>query len=165
MVGALLTGCRYGELCRLKVGDCDRDAGTIRVSESKAGKARHVPLTDEGQALFERMAAGRRGTAPVFVRPDGEPWGQSHQVRPIREASRRAGIDPPVSFHIIRHTYGSLLAMRGTPLDVIAAALGHSDTRMTSRHYAHLQPSYVAQTIRANLPSFGVRPGNVRRIG
>jgi integrase len=46
--------------------------------------------------------------------------------------------------------------MRGVSLQVIAEALGHADTRMTSRHYAHLVPSYVADTIRAKLPAFGV---------
>jgi hypothetical protein len=35
---------------------------------------------------------------------------------------------------------------------VIARQLGHSDTRMTERHYAHLVPNYVADTIRANFP-------------
>jgi integrase len=164
VLGALLTGCRYGELTRLKVAEYDPDAGTVLVSESKAGKSRHVPLTGEGRALFDRLTAGRRGEVQVFTRADGQPWAKSHQARPILEASRRAGIDPPVSFHILRHSYGSLLAMRGTPLDVIAAALGHADTRMTSRHYAHLLPSYVAQTIRANLPSFGSEPGNVARL-
>ena len=33
---------------------------------------------------------------------------------------------------------------------------------MTERHYAHLSPSYVADTIRANMPTLGiVEKGNV----
>ena len=40
--------------------------------------------------------------------------------------------------------------MSGVPMGVIAAQLGHADTRMTERHYAHLSPSYVADTIRAD---------------
>ena len=48
------------------------------------------------------------------------------------------------------------LAMRGVPMGVIAAQLGHADTRMTERHYAHLAPSYVAETVRANLPPLGI---------
>ena len=39
---------------------------------------------------------------------------------------------------------------------VIARQLGHADTRMTEKHYAHLAPSYVAQTIRANFPVLGL---------
>jgi integrase-like protein len=61
-----------------------------------------------------------------------------------------------VNFHILRHTHGSHLAMSGVPMGVIAAQLGHADTRMTEKHYAHLAPSYVAQTIRANFPRLGL---------
>ena len=41
-------------------------------------------------------------------------------------------------------------------MGVIAAQLGHADTRMTERHYAHLSPGYVADTIRAALPALGI---------
>ena len=57
---------------------------------------------------------------------------------------------------MLRHTHGSLLAMSGVPMGVVAAQLGHADTRMTEKHYAHLAPSYVAQTIRANFPTLGL---------
>jgi integrase len=50
----------------------------------------------------------------------------------------------------LRHTHASILAMQAVPMAVIARQLGHSDTRMTERHYAHLAPNYVADTIRAN---------------
>jgi hypothetical protein len=33
--------------------------------------------------------------------------------------------------------------MRGVPMGVIAEQLGHVDTRMTEKHYAHLAPSYA----------------------
>jgi integrase len=65
---------------------------------------------------------------------------------------------------VLRHTYGSMLAMRGVPLQVIAEALGHSDTRITHRHYAHLMPSYVADTIRSHLPNFGAEVDNVTAL-
>jgi hypothetical protein len=42
---------------------------------------------------------------------------------------------------------------------VIAANLGHADTRMTERHYAHLAPSYVADVIRATMPRLGLVAG------
>ena len=53
----------------------------------------------------------------------------------------------------------STLAMRGVPLSVIAEQLGHADTRMTEKHYAHLAPSYVAATIRAHFPTLGIGGG------
>jgi hypothetical protein len=46
--------------------------------------------------------------------------------------------------------------MRGVPMGVIAEQLGHADTRMTEKHYAHLAPSYVADTIRAHFPMLGI---------
>ena len=154
--GALLTGCRYGELTRMRVSDFNAEAGTITVRESKSGKPRHVALTDEGRSLFYELTAGRTGHELVFVRDDGKAWGASHQQRPLEAASVRAKIEPAPTFHILRHSYASALAMRGVPMGVIAAQLGHSDTRMTERHYAHLSPNYVAETVRAALPSLGI---------
>jgi integrase len=153
---ALLTGCRYGELTALRATDYNADAGTITVRESKAGKVRHVVLTDEGCTLFDALTAARKGDTRILLRSDGKPWGASHQQRPLAEACARARISPTVSFHILRHSHGSTLAMRGVPMGVIAAQLGHSDTRMTEKHYAHLAPSYVADTIRANFPNLGL---------
>jgi integrase len=153
---ALLTGCRYGEITNFQAGDFNRDAGTVSVPISKTGRPRHVVLTDDGVALFVRHVAGKAGTALVFTRSDEARWGKSHQHRPLREACHRAAIDPPASFHILRHTYATHLLQAGAPLPVIAANLGHADTRMTERHYAHLTPSHVAQVIRATMPKLGL---------
>jgi hypothetical protein len=42
------------------------------------------------------------------------------------------------------------------PMTVIAKQLDHADTRMTEKHYAHLAPHYIADTIRANFPRLGI---------
>jgi integrase len=163
--GALLTGCRYGELTRMTTSDFNAEAGTVTVRLSKAGKPRHVTLTGEGALLFSSLTAGRKPRELIFQRPDGTPWRASHQQRPLIEASKRAKIDPPATFHVLRHTYASVLAMKGAPMGVIAAQLGHTDTRMTEKHYAHLAPNYIAATIRASLPKMGlVEESNVRPI-
>ena len=72
------------------------------------------------------------------------------------EACQHARIKPAVSFHVLLHTHGSALAMKGVPRGIIAKQLGHADTRMTEKHYAHLAPSYVAETIRAHFPRLGI---------
>ncbi|HLH12414.1 MAG TPA: tyrosine-type recombinase/integrase [Methylovirgula sp.] len=154
--GALVTGCRYGELCRLRVGDFSREAGTITIQQSKSGKRRHVALNDEGRQLFSTLTAGKSRGDLIFTRDDGKPWGASHQQRPLDEASTIAKLDPPATFHILRHTYASALAAKGVPMRVIAEQLGHADTRITERHYAHLAPSHVADVVRAALPGFGI---------
>jgi integrase len=83
-------------------------------------------------------------------------WGKSNQSRPLRKACAGAGIAPAVSFHVLRHTYASRLVRGGVPMAVIAAQLGHADSRMTERHYAHLAPSYVAAAVRAGCDALGV---------
>jgi integrase len=153
--GALLTGARYGELTTLKVGDYSNDNNTIFINQSKSGKPRYIPLNQEGINLFEQLTTGKNPQEPMFTRPDGKQWKKNYQVRPLEAACKTAKITPAINFHILRHTYGSLLAMRGVPLQVIAAVLGHSDTRVTHKHYAHLMPSYIADVIKEHLPDFG----------
>jgi integrase len=112
-----------------------------------------------------QRGAGKVGSARLFVRTNGKPWGKSEQQRPLIAACAAALIDPAVNFHGLRHTYASRLAMRGVPLAVIAAQLGHADTRMVEKHYGHLAPSYIADTVRAAFGSLGiVSPSNVARI-
>jgi integrase len=163
---ALLTGCRYGELCRLKVADYNPDVATLTIREAKSGHVRHVTLTEEAPEVIERLIAGRSPDEPLLRRDDGRAWKRAEQLRPMREACARAGITPEVGFHVLRHTHASILAMQGVPMAVIARQLGHSDTRMTERHYAHLAPNYIADTIRANFPRLtntDVRVAYIRR--
>ena len=154
--GAVLSGCRYGELCRLTVSDFNEQAASLFIAESKSGKSRTVYLTDEGVSFFEQQTAGKLGDELIFTRADGEPWKKSHQARPMRDACARAKITPAISFHILRHCYGSRLAMQGVSMKVIADQLGHSDTRITEKHYAHLSRDHVADTVRNAFGTLGV---------
>jgi integrase len=152
---ALFSGCRYAELTRLKHENFNPDSGTLAIRLSK-GKIRHVVLTDEGIAAFKEWTAKTVSGEHIFLKNDRTTWGTSHQQRPLEDASIRAKIVPAVNFHILRHTHASYLAMNGVPMAVIARQLGHADSRMTEKHYAHLAPSYVAQTIRENFPVLGI---------
>ena len=50
-------------------------------------------------------------------------------------------------------------------MTVIAAQLGHADTRICEKHYPHLGPSYVADTVRAAFGELGiVEPDNVTTL-
>jgi integrase len=162
--GALETGCRYGELTSTKASDFNSDAGTLTVRESKSGKVRHVHVTDSGQEFFDELTSDKKRSDLMFLRTDGEPWRKSQQHRPMREACKNAKISPPIPFKALRTTYGSLLAREGVALQVIAAALGHADTRITEKHYAHLQPDHVSDAIRANLPTFSTTKSKVKRL-
>ena len=162
---ALLTGCRYGELVALVASDYSADAGSIHIRVSKSGKPRHVVLTEEGKTFFKNMTAGKASDAPIFAKEDGTAWGKSHQQRPFKATVAKAKLGA-LTFHELRHTYASRLVMAGAPLPVIAAQLGHTDTRMVEKHYGHLAPSYVADTVRATFTSLGiVEETNVTSIG
>jgi integrase len=154
--GALLTGCRFGELAALEVHDFNPDAGTLHIRVSKSGKGRHVVLNDEGIEFFTALTAGRSGVEILLRKPDGGRWMKSNQARPMAEACARAKIEPSASFHCIRHTYASHMAMAGAPLLVVAKNLGHADTRMVEAHYGHLSRSYIADEIRRAAPRFGI---------
>jgi integrase len=157
---ALLTGCRYGELCRLQVRDFHH--GKLHVATSKSGKGRHVVLTEEGVEFFTQLTAGRRAD-DVLLRHNGSgEWRKSDQGRLMASAVTAARL-APITFHGLRHTYASLSVMGGMPLIVLAQNLGHSDTRMVEKHYGHLAASYVDEEIRKAAPRFGmVEKGNVR---
>ena len=149
VVAALLTGARYGELAVAKVSDLDLAASTLHVPVSKGGTARHIHLTREGVEFFRPLAADQPYKTRILTRGDGSAWGKSQQHRPLQVACAAARISPAVSFHVLRHTYASRLARAGVPMLAIAAQLGHADTRVTVKHYAHLAPDHVAQAVRA----------------
>ncbi len=159
---ALLTGCRAGELLALQARDFDPRSKTILIADSKSSKPRHVPLTDEGMALFENLTAGTPDNERLFSRADQSRWYRMAVVRAMRAACTGGKIAPVATFHTLRHTYASHLVQAGVPLLFVATALGHSDTRMVEKHYGHLAPSHVADAIRAALPRFGpASQGNV----
>ena len=162
---ALETGARYSHLARLRVGDFNPDSGTIQIrphdAPSKAGKGFHIILTDEGQAFFSQLVAGRVASELMFRRE----WKPSEQARPMKASCTRAKIDPPVGIHQLRHTWASHAVMGGMPLPVVAKNLGHVDTRMVEKHYGHLAPSYVADAVRKHAPRFGIgEPSNVKTL-
>lgn len=151
--GALLTGCRNGELVGMRVRDVSLRDASVYIAESKSGRPRHIPLNDEGAALFRELLAGRTGDELVFTKANGEPWGKNHAVRPLATACKVAKVKPAVSFHELRHTYASHLAQAGVDLLTISKLLGHADTRITSRHYAHLADKTLAAAV-SKLPNF-----------
>lgn len=151
VAAALVTGARFGELSRLLVRDFDAANGSVFIAESKSGKPRHVPLPAGGVTFFKRLTDDRPGDEPLLRQENSSAWKPATYVRPFRAALAAAGI-ADVTLHEIRHTYASTMVRGGAPLMIVAQALGHSDTRMVEKHYAHLAPSYVADTIRRLAP-------------
>jgi integrase len=161
---SLLTGARWGELRSITVADVDLRAGTVRLRETKGGSARVAYLEGEGLSLFTRHTVGKGSDQLVFTGPDGKRWTDSTQIRRMVDACEAANL-PATTFHDLRRTFGARLALAGVPMAVIAQALGHKDERITRKHYAHLSPSYVADTVRQHAAGMGiVQSDNVSRL-
>lgn len=107
------------------------------VSEyTKSKKVRRVPMTD---ALIVALKAIRhlKGSL-VFSNEDGSPMSLWQFHERLGGACRRAGLRT-ITWHSLRHSFGSQLAIAGTPLRQIQEWMGHSTITMTMR-YAHLAP-------------------------
>ena len=134
----LLTGCRKGEIVRLRWSEVHGNA--LMLGDSKTGP-RKVPLNSHARRILERQP---RADSPfVFPSPldpsrprcdDFQFW---HRIR------REAGIED-VRLHDLRHTHASHAVMNGVPVPVVSRMLGHSNVRMTLR-YAHLADREVEE--------------------
>ena len=162
--GALYTGARYGELTRLRVGDFEAREGTVFIEYSKSGEKRHVVLTKEAQAFFVSLTSGRPTDELMFLRDAvarrklhevGEAWGKSEQARFMALACKAANV-ARASFHELRHAYASGLVNAGLPMAYVAEQLGHKNTRMTEKHYGHLDRAALTEAIRKLAPNLGL---------
>ena len=153
---ALYTGARYGELARLTVADVNlHDCRIFLSAAAKSGKPRYVPLSPEGAKFFADLIAGRSGDSRALLKSDGTVWGHNHHTRAYKEANIAAKITPVANFHALRHSYATMFAnIPGNTLDVLAEILGHADTRITRKHYAHMFDDTKKRAV-ANMPSLG----------
>jgi integrase len=147
VTAAILTGVRYGDLTRLTAGDYDADSATLLVYIGKTKRTHRLPLGDEAQKFIAQLCRGKCGTDLLLSKADGSPWSPGQQADRINAACAAAGIKS-VTFHCCRHTYASRLVMKGVPLAVMAAKLGHSSIKQVEKHYGHLCPNYVSVTVR-----------------
>lgn len=170
VMGALYTGRRYGELCKVLVLDFDPIHRTLFIQWGK-GKgdavSRSVSLAKEAVAWFKAFTKGRnpdelmwRRTAVTRTKrlellhdPNG--WTDYDQVFAMEKAVKTAGI-AIVTFHELRHTYASGLINAGVPLMFVAKQLGHADTRMCERHYGHIARQVLAASIEKRSPKLGL---------
>ncbi|MEO0438640.1 MAG: tyrosine-type recombinase/integrase [Pseudomonadota bacterium] len=158
-----LTGAAYKELRDTRVDDYMPESGHLRVVNTKR-RSRLVPLTEEGQRLFDALTAGRAGSELIFLTTAGEPWRKGQQARRMKQASLEVGIEPPVTLTSLRDAYGSLLLNSGVKLEVVSKAMGHASISTTSRHYAHLLQKTVDEQIRGGLPDLGIEVSKVTRL-
>jgi integrase len=143
---SLYTGSRAGEVFNLKWSDVDLSQGVAMLKETKSGKNRAVFLTDEVKVMLaHRRPKDAQVGSLVFLGRDGV------KIQRISKSFERAvdalkfndGIKDSrqrVTFHTLRHTFASWLAMDGINPFHLKELLGHSDLKLTER-YSHLSES------------------------
>lgn len=152
-VVALKCGLRQGELLGLQWSDLDLKKGLLRVKRTvyrgrvgspKGGKWRDVDLGDD---VIKALKAHRhlRGEW-VFCSQDGKRLTENKCRKPLAAIVKRAKLRH-LSWHVLRHTFASHLAMRGVPLRHIQMLMGHSSVTITER-YAHLMPASTRDAVR-----------------
>jgi site-specific recombinase XerD len=58
----------------------------------------------------------------------------------VKAAAERAGINPAISAHWLRHAHASHAIDEGAPITLVSQTLGHADLKTTSI-YAHAKPN------------------------
>lgn len=158
------TGCRVGELCRLRVGDIKMTIGHKIVEiRGKGGKERRVPLNREASkrldAWLESSGLGERPETALFpparsARGRGSDGFHSRQLSPrsvqllVAQYVRALGLDPAVTVHSFRVTALTTARERGCDLVDIQTFAGHSDPKTTltyirNRDRLEKSPAYV----------------------
>ena len=141
LVMAYNTGMRRSEILNLKWENVDMSQGYVRVEETKNGESRYIPINKQ---LNEALKTVKYNTSGDYV--------FSHDNEPVRTfktafnaAVKRAGVDR-FTFHDLRHTFASVLVMKGVDLATVQELLGHKSITMTKR-YSHPTPEHKRQAI------------------
>ena len=123
---------------------------------AKSRRQRMVPLDFLTVLAFDTYQLERSAVAGaadsdfvlvnLFRRPVGAPMRLDAINELIGAASRRAGIDPPVRPHQLRHAFGSNVADAGNGIDVIADLLGHRWVS-SSQVYMHPDPARLREAV------------------
>ena len=130
----LLTGCRSGEVRRLRWRDVKRDR--LVLHESKTGP-RQVPLGEAARSLLDRLSKTRSGewVFPGTAREGHMSEGALYYFWcGVRD---EAGITADARLHDLRHSHASHAIMNGESLHMTGRLLGHRRAVTTNR-YAHL---------------------------
>lgn len=136
------SGLRVAELVSLRVADVDIAARLVTVRRGKGGKSRLVPCaTDLGVTLLSYLLARPAAVGEtLFTSNDGYGGVRGNLgVCGVRLMLRRRCKAAAVRYmhpHLFRHGFAMLFLNNGMQLSAVSAAMGHSDTKVTTDIYA-----------------------------
>jgi integrase len=137
---SVYTGMRWGEQFSLEWSQVDLERKIIRLTKTKNGSARNVPLNAVALDALKQQkeAVSHEAGDPVFPRP-----GTRSDCRWWFEPALREAKISEYTWHNNRHTFCSWLAMAGVSTREIQVLAGHKTITMAAR-YAHLSPDATA---------------------
>lgn len=152
----LSTGCRVGEIVKIKRSDIDFQNRTVSIISEKSGNPRTVYLTPRAKkSLMDYLNSRTDSCESLFVcerrkrTRDGElgvvPIADFRLETISKELGMRANIDKKCTIHIFRRTLATTLINNNCPVQVIQAILGHSSSDVTLSHYASLANKNIQQ--------------------
>ncbi len=134
---AINTGCRQGELLRLRWADLDWNVGVMTILETKIGESRRIPMNSIVQTILAKIKEQKNPAKEDCVFP----LDRRYLRRVFERAVMASGLSP-FRFHDLRHTFATRLAMHGQNDRTIMALGGWKSPRMLDR-YAHLAPAHL----------------------
>lgn len=160
---SLHTGARAGEIFKLNGRDLDFKNGIIALVDTKNTAKRHVFMTEALRAVLERR---RPENLNNYVFPSKS----AGKIIEISRAFQRVvdrlefnkGVTDrrhKVTFHTLRHTFCSHLAIQGETLQTIAELAGHKTLQMVKR-YSHLSEDHKRSAALKLEKSFGETAGS-----
>lgn len=112
-------------------------ARVLRLPQSKAGeKPREIPMNS---VLVETLRSIPRKIDSPYVFEGTDPGKWFAKLVALADIK-------DFTWHDLRHTFGSRLAMAGVPMRHIADLMGHSEIQTTMR-YAHLAPGHLVDAV------------------
>ena len=125
-------GLRLGELLAVRLNDLDTESMRLRVVAAKGGRERYVMLSERLLRVLRRYIEQYQPVSLLFFGLDRQRGLEPSSVqRVVKAAAQRAGIDKPVSPHVLRHSFATHLMERGTNVVYIQELLGHKDIQTT----------------------------------
>ncbi|MCA2454304.1 MULTISPECIES: tyrosine-type recombinase/integrase [Vibrio] len=146
---AIATGCRCGELLKMRWEWVDLAANALIVHKSiaKNGKTRRVPLLPHAATIMARRKQQALATPFEGLTQAKLSW----QWKCMKEALHMTKVKDFVP-HIMRHTCASRLASRGVDPHSMMLWLGHGSLKMVER-YAHLNPNHLQNVVKLMVAS------------
>ena len=137
------SGLRVSELVNMPLRAIDLNAGAVKVL-GKGNKERLVPMGEPARLAIQLYAQQARGALLkgktsdfLFVTHFGKPMTRQGFWKNIKRLALLAGINTPVSPHVLRHAFATHLINHGADLRVVQLLLGHADIG-TTQIYTHV---------------------------